>query len=330
MKMAGHLQFIEIPPTREEEHLGAAVLAGLSSSPKTLPSSFFYDARGSRLFEEITKLPEYYLTRCETEILRAQSSSIFDLMVAEGLVQIVEFGSGSSEKTRLLLRAAIEKQGTTEYVPIDISGDFLKSSSQELLEEVPGLRVIALAGDYLDALQQLPSHDGPRLFLFLGSTIGNFEVSSAVAFMAAIRAAMRPGDRLLMGTDIKKDRSIIEPAYNDAQGITEQFNKNILYRIDKELCGHFNLDTFRHEAPWVEEHSRIEMRLVSQIDQAVEIEGLETVFHFKAGEYIHTENSHKWSKDAFLQMVEVAGLRLSSCWLDSKNWFALNLLEVNA
>lgn len=323
--MADGLHFIQVPPSRKAESLSAAVHRGLSRTQKEIPSRFFYDIAGSRLFERITRLPEYYLTRCETEILERYPGEI--VAVGGDDFQVVEFGSGSSEKTRLILRAAVERQGEVEYVPIDISTEFLRASSEELLAEVDGLRVTALAGDYLDALGQLPHHDGARLFLFLGSTIGNFEREDAVSFLARVRDTMRPQDRLLVGVDLKKSPSIIEPAYNDAEGVTAQFNKNVLARINRELCGHFDAALFDHQAPWVEEHSRIEMRLVSRRDQEVAIDGLNETFSFKAGEFIHTENSHKWSPEAFATICKEAGLNICHTWHDGNGWFALNLLE---
>lgn len=323
------LTFIEIPISRPEEDLESAVRRGFSLAQKEISSSFLYDQKGSRLFEQITGLPEYYLTRCETEILKAHASDIFDLAKPrEGSLQVVEFGSGSSEKTRLLLQAAIQSQGATNYVPIDISSDFLRISALELLSELPDLTITALGADYFDALNALPEHDGPRLFLFLGSTIGNFERDDAVAFLRSVRASMGPDDMLLVGNDLKKDPAVIEPAYNDAQGVTAQFNLNVLSRINQELCGNFNLSAFEHQAPWIEEFSRIEMRLVSTGEQDVEVECLDRTFHFKKGEYIHTENSHKWSAEAFGSMIDEAGLAVEERWTDSKEWFALSLLKV--
>ncbi len=321
------LRFIQVPSSYRAQSFAATVVRGLANPFKELPSRLFYDVTGSRLFEQITRLPEYYLTRCETEILERYSSDIIAQCGTH--LQVVEFGSGSSEKTRLLLRAAAECQPGVEYVPIDISAEFLRDSARELLDEVVGLRVTALGGDYLDALHALPVHSGSRLFLFLGSTIGNFEQFEAVAFLSEIRRTMRPQDRLLVGVDLKKQRQVIEPAYNDAQGVTEQFNKNMLVRINRELCGHFDLDSFRHEAPWIEEGSRIEMRLVSKIDQEVCIDGIERWFSFKEGEFIHTENSHKWSPEVFAAMCGRAGLELGRSWLDPRGWFSLNLLGLS-
>lgn len=323
--MEAGLRFVQIPPSHHAESLSSAVHRGLCREQKEIPSRFFYDIVGSRLFERITRLPEYYLTRCETEILERYPGEI--VAVGGDDFQVVEFGSGSSEKTRLILRAAVERQGQVEYVPIDISTEFLRASSEELLAEVDGLRVTALAGDYLDALRQLPRHAGARLFLFLGSTIGNFERDDAISFLAHVREMMRPQDRLLVGVDLKKSPSIIEPAYNDVEGVTAQFNMNVLARINRELCGHFDPSLFEHQAPWIEERSRIEMRLVSLRDQEVAIDGLSESFSFKAGEFIHTENSHKWSPEAFAAICDAATLRICHTWHDAKGWFALNLLE---
>lgn len=326
--MRSGLRFIEVPPTHQEESLAVAVQHGLSKPQKELPSRFFYDAAGSRLFERITRLPEYYLTRCETEILKEYAEEI--IASAGECYQIIEFGSGSAEKTRYLLRAAVEQEGEIEYVPIDISAEFLRASAQELLDDIHGLSVIALAGDYLDALRHLPFEEGHRLFLFLGSTIGNFERNEAVNFLTAVRAAMKHGDRLLVGTDMKKPPSVIEPAYNDGEGITAQFNKNILARINRELCGRFDLSQFDHSAPWVEDLSRIEMRLISKKRQDVYIEGIDETFRFEEGESIHTENSHKWSPEVFAQMCEEAGLARLQRWVDRTDCFALELVTCSA
>jgi len=320
----GGLRFIHAPVAKAEDSLAQAVATGLSLPQKALPSRFFYDVAGSRLFERIMRLPEYYLTRCETEILQRYSDQI--VAHAGDDCQVVEFGSGNSEKTRLLLRAAVERQRSVEYVPIDISTEFLRAAAEELLDEVDGLRVTAIDGDYLDALDALPPHKGSRLFLFLGSSIGNFEPADAVHFLESIGRVMRDQDRLLVGIDLRKSPAIIEPAYNDAEGVTERFNKNMLARINRELCGHFDLSLFEHRAPWIEEHSRIEMRLVSTQNQEVSIDGLDRVFSLKEGEYIHTENSHKWSQEMFTSMLAQAGLGISHTWNDEKTWFALNLL----
>jgi L-histidine N-alpha-methyltransferase len=321
------VRFIDLPPSHLGESFAHAVLRGLTHQEKEIPSRFLYDTEGSRLFEQITRLPEYYLTRCETEILKRHAGEV--IAAAGQPLQTIEFGSGSSEKTRLLLNAAIERQGPLEYVPIDISSDFLRASAGELIEDVPGVRVTALGGDYLDALRALPPHDGCRLFLFLGSTIGNFEPSEAVSFLAAVRSGMGQGDRLLVGQDVKKPGSIIEPAYNDSNHVTERFNKNVLARINRELCGRFDLASFEHSAPWIEETSRIEMRLISRVDQEVAVEGLDRSFHFRAGEFIHTENSHKWSPEAFAAMCDQAGLEINRTFHDAKHWFALHLLQVH-
>ncbi|MFI5385959.1 MAG: L-histidine N(alpha)-methyltransferase [Fimbriimonadales bacterium] len=319
------LRFIHVPPSRPEVTFASAAQIGLSRPQKEIPSRFFYDIAGSRLFERITRLPEYYLTRCEAEILERYPGEIIDAAGRD--LQIVEFGSGSSEKTRLLLRAAVERQDEVEYVPIDISTEFLRVSSEELLDEVDRLRVTALDGDYLDALVALPAHEGSRLLLFLGSSIGNFEPPEAISFLTRVCEVMRPEDRLLVGVDIEKAREIIEPAYNDAEGVTELFNKNMLARINHELCGHFDPSLFEHRAPWIEEKSRIEMRLVSRLDQEVAIDGLDRIFAFREGEYIHTENSHKWSPSAFASMCSDARLSICRTWHDGKGWFSLNLLE---
>jgi L-histidine N-alpha-methyltransferase len=314
------LNLIQVPPAASPD-FKQTVEEGLAAPQKHTPARFFYDQAGSDLFEKITKLPEYYLTRCEREILAQYADEIVDAVGP--VIEIVEFGSGSSCKTRSLLDAA-EGQGHLHYVPIDISGEFLRAASISLLEEYPGLEITAVAAEYSDALNHLPRKRAPRLFIFLGSNIGNFETDEAISFLKAIAGKMDDSDRLLVGMDLVKDPSIIEPAYNDSAGVTAAFNKNILRRINQELGADFDLDSFEHHAPFVKEHSRIEMRLVSTKDQDVHIPALDRTIHFKTGEFIHTENSHKFKE----LPLEGTGLRAVRSWTDSKQWFALTLLKL--
>lgn len=314
------LNLIQVPPSASPD-FKQTVEEGLAAAQKHTPARFFYDQTGSDLFEKITKLPEYYLTRCEREILSNYSDEIVDAVGP--VIEIIEFGSGSSCKTRSLIEAA-EGQGHLHYVPIDISGEFLKAASITLLQEYPWLEITAVAAEYSDALDHLPRKHAPRLFVFLGSNIGNFETDEAIAFLKAIASKMDDSDRLLVGMDLIKDPAIIEPAYNDAAGVTAAFNKNILKRINQELGANFDLDAFEHEAPFVPEHSRIEMRLVSQKEQDVHISALDQTYHFKRGEYIHTENSHKFAE----LPLEGTGLKAVRSWTDSNKWFALTLLKL--
>jgi L-histidine N-alpha-methyltransferase len=307
------------------ETLCQIVDEGLSLPQKTLPCRYFYDTAGSRLFEQICRLPEYYLTRTEQAILERHA---IDMLVAAGDgLAMVEFGSGSSYKTRILMNAALARQRSLHYIPIDISTAFLRESAETLLEEYGQISVTAIAGEYRDGIEVLPAHDGPRLILFLGSNVGNFEADEAVAFLAAIRSRMEPHDRILIGVDLVKDRAILHAAYNDSRGITAEFNKNLLHRINGELGGDFHIASFEHTAPFVEERSRIEMRLVSRSAQTVRIRATDHEYAFAAGEFIHTENSHKYTVDGFAGLCSRAGLGVQEQWLDGREWFGVLLLQ---
>lgn len=301
-----------------------AVFRGLSGSPKTLPPRLFYDHIGSQIFEAITDLPEYYPTRTEAAILEAHADEIV-AAAGEG-VTLLEFGSGSSRKTRLLIEAALRRQARLEYVPIDISRTFLRESSEALLSGYPGLSVTALSGEYFDAALAMPATDGPRLILFLGSNIGNLAHDEAVSFLSRVRAGMCPDDRLLVGTDLVKDAAVLEAAYDDAQGVTARFNLNLLERINREIGGHFDTACFRHVAPWDPIAGRIEMRLISLGDQRVRIDDLETTFEFADGEAIVTEWSQKYTREGFESICAAAHLRVGASWQDDRRWFAEWLL----
>ena len=319
------INFVELPGHRVLESFADAVRRGLSEQKRTLPSRFFYDAIGSDIFEQIMALPEYYLTRCETEILSRFAPEI----VAEvgDDITLIEFGSGNSAKTRLLIEAALSGPGRLHYVPIDISEECLRASTQELAEAYPDLSITAFAAEYHDAIPLLPTHAVPRLFLFMGSNVGNFETEEAVEFFTKIRGHMAPWDRLLVGFDLVKDTAIMEAAYNDGQGVTAAFNKNVLARVNAELGGMFDLDSFDHSAPFVPTFSRIEMHLVSKRPQVVRVCELDEAYVFEAGETIHTENSHKYTQEAFATLAKGAGFGVARTWTDSRNWFAVSLLE---
>jgi len=320
---AGRLKLMKARPRAAGETFSEAVLSGLSKSQKTLPSRFLYDQRGSELFEEITGLPEYYLTRCEQSILDANAHSMVRALGPK--FAMVEFGSGSSKKTRRLIDAALEHQKTLDYTAIDISAEFGKRSATKLLREYAGLDVTAIEAEYFEGVAMLTPISSPRMFLFLGSNIGNFEDEDAVAFLSAVRKAMKPADGLLIGVDLDKDPAIIEPAYNDAQGVTAEFNKNFLLRINRELGSNFDLTQFEHRAPYIKERGRVEMRLVSTVDQDVNVEG--RTFHFPAGEYIHTENSRKYKERQFSGLAKRAGLRIENRWTEKNGWFAMFMLR---
>jgi len=322
------MRFIEIPVSHPSAALPEVVAEGLSSPNKWLCCRFFYDSLGSQLFERICQLPEYYLTRTERALLERVASEI--VQAAGDNLALIEFGSGSSCKTRLLLQAALERQRTLHYTPIDISADFLRASCHSLLSDYGGLTVTALAAEYNDAIAALPDHAGPRLLLFLGSNIGNFTHAEASDFLTRVQKQMQPQDSLLVGVDLLKDRAVIEAAYNDAEGVTAAFNKNLLARINRELDADFDLNAFAHHAPFVEAQSRIEMRLISLRRQVVRVGALKRDFVLERGEIIHTENSHKYSLSRFAALCRSAGLALQAWWLDEREWYGLLLLKACA
>lgn len=331
--MPDRFAFYSVPLSQPGQKFCAAVADGLRHHRKYLPCRFFYDQIGSEIFEQICELPEYYPTRTERSILERNADQIVQnvaTLAPESPISLIEFGSGSSVKTRLLIEAALGQQSTLTYVPIDISGDFLRESCLTLLTDYPALFVAGLAAEYNDAMTALPEEElgeGTRLFLFLGSNIGNFTHAEATAFLARIRSIMRPQDRLLLGVDLVKERSVLEAAYNDAAGVTAEFNKNLLRRINVELEANFDLDGFRHHAPFVEHEARIEMHLVSERHQTVTSRFLELSFSFDEGETIHTENSHKYTRDSLERLSRPAGLHVGDSWTDDRHWFSLMLLE---
>jgi L-histidine Nalpha-methyltransferase len=319
------LQFLHVPSAVAPATFAASVLDGLSASSRSLSCRWFYDRRGSELFERICELPEYYLTRTERAMLSVHAAEIVAALPSE--VALVELGSGSSSKTRLLIEAMLDRQTSLEYCPVDISAEMLYYSAVELLELFPRLSVHAIAAEYADGLARVDGNRRlPRLILFLGSTIGNFSPEEAHSFLRSIRRVMAPEDRLLLGSDLKKERAVIEPAYNDAAGVTAAFNKNLLVRINRELDGQFDPEAFRHNAPYLVERDRVEMRLVSRVAQEVRIGALERSFRFAEGEAIHTESCHKYAEEQIAGLAADAGLVVTHRWHDPRRWFALSLL----
>jgi dimethylhistidine N-methyltransferase len=323
--MHSRLRFQVVDSGRHSAGLAEATAEGLEKKPKNIPCRFFYDDTGSEIFEEITRLPEYYLCRCETEILKTHASAI--AKQTGDRISVAEFGSGSSCKTRMLIEAALARQERLHYIPIDISRNFLQSSALTLIERYPQLDVTALAGEYSESIAHLPSCDDPTLYLFLGSNIGNFTSCEAKGFLHLISKAMKPNDRLLIGADMVKDRDVLHRAYNDPAGVTARFNLNLLKRINHELEADFDITAFTHKAPFDEEYARIEMRLVSTIDQRVTIDGLGREIALEDGEYIVTEWSHKYTTNSFSCLAEDAGLEVVGQWQDSRRWFSEFLLR---
>lgn len=316
-------------PSSGRAHLAEfsrAVRDGLGSSRKTLPCEYFYDAEGSKLFEAICELPEYYPTRTEDALLRDYADEMTDNLGAHAwearLPTIVELGSGSATKTRRLITSALARCDRLRYVPIDVSGSALEESIAGLSARFPRLQLTGCLADYQRGLRWVARRDdGPRLIVFLGSSLGNAERPQAVALLSLIAQTMRPEDRFLLGTDMVKDRSILEPAYDDAQGVTAAFNRNILTRIDRELGADFQPDQFDHRAIYVPSRGRIEMHLVSPIVQSVHIPGAGLNISFAPGESIHTENSHKYTRGQLLEMAAEAGFEEERVWTDSRKWF---------
>ena len=299
------------------------VLAGLSRTPKSIPAKYFYDTPGSLLFEEITRLPEYYPTRTELEILSRHAAGIADL-IGPGAV-LIEFGAGASRKIRILLDALREPAA---FIPVDIAGDHLRGAAAALEADYPGLTVLPVAADYTQDLD-LPIHGSlggaKRVVFFPGSTIGNFTPDEARAFLRKTNAVARAGGELIVGVDLKKDPAILHAAYNDARGVTAAFNMNLLARMNRELGADFDLSAFRHRAFYDEVRGRIEMHLVSLDDQTVRIG--DRSFAFAAGETIHTENSYKFTITEFQALAAEAGFAPVRVWTDPENLFSLHYLR---
>ncbi|HTH95894.1 MAG TPA: L-histidine N(alpha)-methyltransferase [Stellaceae bacterium] len=309
----------DLEPSLEE--FRAAVLEGLAGAQKTLPCKFFYDAEGSRLFERICELPEYYPTRTESRILRDHAGDIADL--AGPAVRLVELGSGAGVKIRLLLHAL---EDPAAYIPVDISRRHLLAAASGLARDFPDLVIAPVCADYTQPFS-LPADapSGRTLGFFPGSTIGNFMPVEAERFLTGLHDLLGPGSAMVVGVDLRKDGAVLERAYDDAAGVTAAFNLNILRRINRELGGRFDLDGFTHEARWNDLDSRIEMHLVSRRDQIVPIGGERITFG--AGETIHTENSYKYTVEAFTALAAQAGYASRAVWTDAGNLFSVHMLE---
>jgi L-histidine N-alpha-methyltransferase len=305
---------------------GRDVASGLTAFPKRLACRYFYDAQGSALFDAICELPEYYLTRAETAILRAHAGDI-----AAGFsdnVTLVELGSGSAVKTRLLLEAFLRNRSGLRYKPIDICRPVLEASAAKLLHEFAYLEITAVAAEYHQGLQQLQAEvDRPKLILWLGSNIGNFDRAEAASFLREVRETMTAADRLLIGMDLRKDKAILEAAYDDAAGVTAAFNLNLLARINRELDGTFDLGAFQHRAVYEEVEGRIEMYLVSTRPQRVRIGRIGLEVSFDAGEMVHTENSYKYSPAEIADMCATAGLAIEQSYFDAERRFCVCLMR---
>lgn len=308
---------------RRHAQMVGDVRDGLSRPQRELPPKYFYDERGSQLFEDITRLPEYYLTRAETEILGTHAATI---VATSGARTLLELGAGSATKTRILLRAMEQAGQGAAYMPVDVSEDFLRQTSASIERDFPSFVVEPIVADIAESLEIPASLDRPVMFAFLGSTIGNFDDASAVALLRRVRAHMQPGDSLLLGTDLRKDVRTIELAYNDCAGVTAEFNRNMLYVVNDELGANFDPDRFAHHAFYDQELHRIEMHLVSVGDQRVHIPRIGDV-DFRHGESIRTELSYKYDRAAVDRLAESAGLAVRRWFTDGGDRFALSLLE---
>jgi L-histidine N-alpha-methyltransferase len=297
------------------------VFDGLQKTPKSLPPKWFYDSVGSDLFDQITRLPEYYPTRAEAEILRARSGEVASASQADTLV---ELGSGTSEKTRMLLDALRDRGSLRRFVPFDVDASILSTAATAIQHEYAGIEIKAVCGDFEEHLNEIPS-GGRRLFVFLGSTIGNLTPEPRAEFFATLAAVMRPGDSLLLGTDLVKDAVRLVRAYDDADGVTARFNRNVLAVINRELDADFDVDAYQHVARWNSEEERIEMWLRAGRRQRVRVGALELTVDFAAGEEMLTEVSCKFHPGGVNAELAGAGLRRIRWWTDNAGDFGLSL-----
>jgi L-histidine N-alpha-methyltransferase len=297
------------------------VRGGLTQTPKSLPPKWFYDSVGSDLFDQITRLPEYYPTRAEAQILRARSAEI---AVASGADTLVELGSGTSEKTRMLLDALRDSGSLRRFVPFDVDAGVLNAAGAAIQREYPGVEIDAVCGDFEEHLDEIP-RVGRRLVAFLGSTIGNLTPGPRADFLSALSDTLQPGDSLLLGTDLVKDVDRLVRAYDDSAGVTADFNRNVLAVVNRELDGDFDLDAFEHVARWNADEERIEMWLRATSAQRVHIGALDLAVGFAAGEEMLTEVSSKFQPDGVEAELAAAGLRRTHWWTDAAGDFGLSL-----
>jgi L-histidine Nalpha-methyltransferase len=315
-------------PTPTEINAGSDVVSGLTQNPKSLPPKYFYDDRGSTLFELICQLPEYYLTRTETAILQESAGAIARLT---GPCEIVELGSGSSTKTRILLDAYSQLEYPLNYVPIDISSSILESSACQLLADYPSLQIHGIVSTYELALAKIAPPKLPtRMLCFLGSTLGNLNPQECDVFFSQIVGALLPGEFFLLGIDLDKSQEILEPAYDDSQGVTAAFNLNMLRHLNRKFEGNFDLTQFEHLAFYDRQECQIEMHLRSKKAQTVNLRSLDLTVEFAAGETIRSEISRKFNLDSIQADLSHRGLMPVQVWTDPNQWFGLVLCQLSA
>lgn len=297
------------------------VYEGLTRTPKSLPPKWFYDSTGSDLFDQITRLPEYYPTRAEAQILRGRAAEI---AAASGADTLVELGSGTSEKTRLLLSALRDTGSLRRFIPFDVDASMLQAASSAILDEYPGIEIDAVCGDFEQHLAKIP-RVGRRLVVFLGSTIGNLTSGPRAEFLSTLSDTLAPGDTLLLGTDLVKDTERLVRAYDDSAGVTARFNRNVLAVVNRELDADFDIDAFEHVARWNADEERIEMWLRATSPQRVHVAALDLTVDFAAGEEMLTEVSCKFRPDGVTDELSAAGLRRTRWWTDRAGDFGLSL-----
>ena len=320
MATSKQLQFIAT------DAMALEVREGLSATPKRLPAKLFYDEIGSELFEQITELPEYYLTRTERYILERFAGEI--LQQAGPSLTLVELGAGTASKTCILIEELLQRQSRALFYPIDVSPSALEEAMRQLGRQFPSLRVNPIVADYTGGVAALSRISGRKLVLYIGSSIGNFEPHDAVRILRRLRQTLRAGDALLLGADFAKSPKILLPAYDDSRGITAAFNKNILARLNRELDADFDLDRFRHIALWNRRDSRMEIYLESTAAQAVFLPALDMDLSFEPQERIHTENSYKYTDEMIESILRLSGFTLAQTWCDRKRWFGVHLARV--
>ena len=300
---------------------------GLTATPKRLPSKLFYDEVGSALFEAITELPEYYLTRTERAIFEDYTAEILE--AAGPALTLVELGAGTASKTCILIEELLQRQSRALFYPIDVSSAALNHAVRQMTAQFPALRVNPVVADYMGGVPALSRITGRKLVLYIGSSIGNFEHSEAIGMLRRIRRSLRSGDALLLGTDLAKSPKILVPAYDDAQGVTAQFNKNILARLNRELEADFDLGAFKHVAVWNKHCSRMEIYLESLAKQSAFIPAIDLDVCFEQGERLHTENSYKWTLQAFDSLVRNAGWQTLRVWVEPPEQYSIHLIETH-
>jgi dimethylhistidine N-methyltransferase len=322
-------QITHLPVVNEfdvDDRVAAAVRAGLTAKTKRLPPWLFYDDAGSRLFDEITTRPEYYPTRTERGILQTHAAEMITRAADGARLRITELGAGSADKTRLLLKATVERQGAVVYEPVDVSASALNVARERIEREIVGVEMAPQVMDYThgNGLGLTPTGPGERrMVLYIGSSIGNFETHEAKRLLRRVRAGLKPGDAMLLGVDMVKDEATLLAAYDDVAGVTAEFNLNLLTRLNRELGAEFYLESFEHRAVWNRAESRIEMHLESRIAQKVRLAALDLELEFEEGETIHTENSYKYLAGQAEAMLAEAGFARAGSWTDERGWFGV-------